>query len=135
MDTKGGMEGVCYDPMDGTYNIVDYTLKEIAAQNKERIAIGKNKAYHRKRYRLLRQRKFEQFWYVKFLTPFGHCLYEGETPYKHEEHPYAITLYPLLDGEVWGFVEDIIDQQRYINRLIIQMDFIMSASAKGTLNP
>lgn len=39
----------------------------------------------------------------------------------------------MIDGEVWGFVEDIIDQQRYINRMIIMMDFIMSASAKGVL--
>lgn len=131
---KGEWRVYAHDPMDGTYNIVDYTLKEIAAQNKERIAIGEEQGIPQEEIPLIEaEEKFEQFWYVKFLTPFGHCLYEGETPYKHEEHPYAITLYPLLDGEVWGFVEDIIDQQRYINRLIIQMDFIMSASAKGVL--
>jgi len=42
-------------------------------------------------------------------------------------------MYPLLDGEVWGLVEDIIDQQRYINRLISLLDFIIGASAKGVL--
>jgi hypothetical protein len=39
----------------------------------------------------------------------------------------------LVDGEVWGFVEDIIDQQRYINRLITLLDFIISSSSKGVL--
>ena len=67
------------------------------------------------------------------LTPYGHCLYEGETPYKHEGHPYVVNLQPMIDGEVWGLIEDMIDQQRYINRLIIQLDFIVSASAKGVL--
>ena len=77
--------------------------------------------------------KLDRFWYVKFLTPFGHCLYEGETPYLHKSHPYVMLAYPMLDGEVWGMVEDIIDQQRYINRLISLMDFIMGSSAKGVL--
>lgn len=77
--------------------------------------------------------KLERAWFVKFLTPTGHCLYEAETHYAHQEHPYTYLLYPLIDGEVWGFVEDIIDQQRYINRTIILLDFIVSASAKGLL--
>ena len=42
-------------------------------------------------------------------------------------------LYPLIDGEVHAFVEDVIDQQRYINRLITMIDFIMGSSAKGVL--
>ena len=131
---RGEWRIYAHDPMDGSYNIVHYNLKEIAEQNSERVRLGTEQGLPQEEIPLIEaEEKFEQFWYVKYLTPFGHCLYEGETPYKHEEHPYAITLYPLLDGEVWGFVEDIIDQQRYINRLIIQMDFIMSASAKGVL--
>ncbi len=77
--------------------------------------------------------KPEKFMYVKFLTPTGDSLWEGETPYAHESHTYAISLYPLVDGECWGLVEDVIDQQRYINRLVIMQDFIISASAKGVL--
>ncbi len=131
---RGEWRIYAHDPMDGSYNIVPYSLKEISEQNRERVRLGTEQGIPQEEIPLIEaEEKYEQFWYVKFLTPFGHCLYEGETPYKHEEHPYAITLYPLLDGEVWGFVEDIIDQQRYINRLIIQMDFIMSASAKGVL--
>jgi len=123
-----------HDPMDGSYAIVSCTMKQIAEQNSERLRVGLEQGIPEEEIPLIEaEEKFEQFWYVKFLTPYGYTLFEGETPYKHEEHPYAITLYPLLDGEVWGFVEDIIDQQRYINRLVIMMDFIMSASAKGVL--
>lgn len=79
------------------------------------------------------EEKVEEFWYVKFLSPYGYNLYESETVYEHKEHPYTLLLYPLIDSEVWGFVEDIIDQQRYVNRLIMLMDFIIGASAKGVL--
>jgi hypothetical protein len=131
---RGEWRTYAHDPLDGSYNIVPYTIKEIAAQNSERIRLGMDQGIPEEEIPLIEaEPKFEEYWYVKFLTPFGHVLYEGETPYAHEEHPYAGILYPLLDGEVWGFVEDIIDQQRYINRLIILMDFIIAASAKGVL--
>jgi hypothetical protein len=78
-------------------------------------------------------KRYEQFWYVKYLTPNGKVLFESETPYLHQSHPYILSLYPLLDGEVWGLVEDVIDQQRYINRLISLLDYIIGTSAKGLL--
>jgi hypothetical protein len=42
-------------------------------------------------------------------------------------------LYPFIDGEIHSFVSDVIDQQRYVNRLITLNDFIIRASAKGAL--
>jgi hypothetical protein len=131
---KGEWRVYAHDPIDGSYNIVPYTLKEVAAQNQERIMMGAEQGIPEEEIPLIEaEEKYEQFWYVKFLTPFGQCLFESETPYKHEGHPYVLSLQPMIDGEVWGLVEDMIDQQRYINRLIIQMDFIISASAKGVL--
>jgi hypothetical protein len=79
------------------------------------------------------EKAFEQVWECYFVSPYGHILYQGETPYTHESHPFIVLMYPLIDGEVWGMYEDIIDQQRYINRMIILYDFIISASAKGVL--
>ncbi|MGM9694763.1 MAG: hypothetical protein ACI3YC_07125, partial [Alloprevotella sp.] len=38
-----------------------------------------------------------------------------------------------IDGELHSFVADVIDQQRYTNRLITMYDWIMRASAKGVL--
>ena len=139
-EQRSAIRTFAHDPTEGTVKVVKTTLKEIAEINQGRInqaieegipLVDENgnstipliDAYE----------KPEKFWYVKFLTPTGDSLWEGETPYAHESHPYALALYPLLDGEVWGLVEDVIDQQRYINRLVIMMDFIISASAKGVL--
>jgi hypothetical protein len=75
----------------------------------------------------------DNYWYYYFLTPFGDILDEGETPYSHKSHPYVFKAYPYIDGEIHSFVSDVIDQQRYTNRLITMYDWIMRASAKGVL--
>lgn len=75
----------------------------------------------------------DSFWYYYYLTPFGDILQEGETPYEHKSHPYVFKAYPFIDGEIHSFVSDVIDQQRYTNRLITLYDWIMRASAKGVL--
>ena len=75
----------------------------------------------------------DDYWYFYYLTPFGHILREGETPYDHKSHPYIFKAYPYIDGEIHSFVADVIDQQRYTNRLITMYDWIIRASAKGVL--
>ena len=75
----------------------------------------------------------DNYWYFYYLSPFGDVLREGETPFDHESHPYVFKAYPFIDGEIHSFVADIIDQQRYTNRLITLYDWIMRASAKGVL--
>jgi hypothetical protein len=123
-----------HDYLTGEYYITDQTEKDIDSENQRRMqqALAAGIAPEEvplKEY----ESKFEQYWYVKFLTPHGKCLFQGETKYKHESHPYAFITYPLVDGEVWGMFEEIIDQQRYINRLVTMMDFMIGASAKGVL--
>ena len=75
----------------------------------------------------------DNYWYYYFLTPVGDVLQEGETPFWHESHPYSFKVYPFYDNQIYPFVSDFIDQQRYINRLITLQDFVISASAKGVL--
>lgn len=75
----------------------------------------------------------DDYWYYYYLSPFGDILAEGETPYEHGSHPYVFKAYPFIDGEIHSFVSDVIDQQRYTNRLITMYDWIMRASAKGVL--
>ena len=50
-----------------------------------------------------------------------------------ERHPYVFKAYPFLDGEIHSYISDIIDQQKYVNRLITLYDFVMKSSAKGVL--
>lgn len=75
----------------------------------------------------------ENYWYYRFMSPFGDIIEEGESPYQHGEHPYTVRAYPFIDGEIHPFVSDVIDQQRYINHYIILNDFILKSSAKGVL--
>lgn len=133
-----------WDPLVGEENIYDFTKKELEAINLQREDFArkngmaedhilddrtaKEPAFH-----LKYEEKLEQIWWYKFLAPSGHCLAEGESNYEHQEHPFTVILDPLIDGEVWGFVYDFIDQQRYINRLTILMDWIIGSSAKGVL--
>jgi hypothetical protein len=77
------------------------------------------------------EEKQEEVWKYYFLTPNGHVLAHDRSPYWHKEHPYTIRMYPLVDGEIFGFVEDIIDQQKHINRLITLQDFMIGSAAKG----
>lgn len=72
-------------------------------------------------------------WRYSYLAPDGTVLRRGFTPYAHGSHPFVMKGYPMLDGEIHSFVADIIDQQKYTNRLITLYDWTMRASAKGVL--
>lgn len=76
---------------------------------------------------------FDDEWHFFMLSPAGHILRRGRSPLPHAGHPYVWRGYPFIDGEIHSFVADIIDQQRYTNRLITMYDWIMRASAKGVL--
>lgn len=73
------------------------------------------------------------YWYVRYLSPTGDVLFEGRSPFAHNSHPFAVYMSRLVDGEIYSFEESIIDQQRYINRLVTLNDFVISSSAKGVL--
>ncbi len=54
----------------------------------------------------------EQYWYYRYMTPFGDVLQEGRSPYWHKEHNYILNIYPFVNGKVFNFVDDFIDQQK-----------------------
>lgn len=75
----------------------------------------------------------DDVWRFAFITADGEILREGDSPLPGGSHPFVMKAYPFLDGEIHSFVSDIIDQQRYTNRLITLYDWVMRASAKGVL--
>ncbi len=75
----------------------------------------------------------EEGWYGYYLAPGGEVLRCGASPYMHGGHPYVFKAYPFVDGEIHSFVSDVIDQQKFTNRLISMYDWILRASAKGVL--
>ena len=72
-------------------------------------------------------------WHCRWFSPMGDLLCEYDSPWKHGCHPFVIKLYPLTDGEVHAVVEDIIDTQKHVNRMISLLDQVMRSSAKGVL--
>lgn len=125
----------CHDTLSGEFFKIEIDEKHtIDSQNKLRIEQAAQQGVEPSEVPLIETEWFiDNFWYYRYCSPLGNILEEGETPYWHAEHPYSFRLYPLLDGEIHSFVEDVIDQQRYINRLITMIDFIMGSSAKGVL--
>lgn len=122
-----------HDPVDGSISILPLSyLPMVKEANAKRKAIASEQGIQDPAL-MTWTRRYEPYWKVKYLSPWGHCFYESKTVYQHQEHPYVIKLGSLLDGSVKGLIENLIDQQRYINRLISMLDFIMGASAKGVL--
>ena len=79
---------------------------------------------------------FDVFWHYQALAPGGLVLEEYDNPYEHGSHPYTYKLFEYVNGDVIPYISSVIDQQRYINRLITLFDLVIQASAKGiTLIP
>lgn len=128
----------CWDTNSGErYKIELNQIKDVDAENRHRLEMGAQFGMPVEEIPLIETEKFvDNYWYYSFLSPSGHVLLEGETPYEHKSHPYTVKLYPFINGEVHSFTSTFIDQQRYINRLITLNDFILRTSAKGvTLVP
>ena len=124
-----------HDKMEGRFYKTEVEHQgRIDAINAQRIADQEAQGVAPEDMKLITYKWFvDSYWYYYYLTPTGDVLKEGETPFWHESHPYSFRVYPFYDGQVFPFVSDFIDQQRYINRLITMQDFMMRASAKGVL--
>ena len=126
----------CHDVNNGeVFKVEEEDFGELVyKENMQRIRTGLSMGMSQEDIPLIDYEWFiDSYWYYYMLTPFGDILEEGETPYEHKSHPYVFKCYPFIDGEIHSFVSNVIDQQRYINRLITMHDWIMRASAKGVL--
>ena len=116
----------CHDRITAEFYTLDTScLQDVEAENKYRSSSGLS---------LIDVGwGVKETWHCRWFAPCGEVLTHYVSPYKHGSHPFVMKLYPLTDGEVHSFVEDVIDQQKYVNRLITLIDHIMGASAKGVL--
>lgn len=116
----------CHDPLEATFGIVPIDQEG---------AIARINATRRRRKLPPIATRWEAAtaWHCRLMAPDGTVLDEFDSPLKNGAHPFAIKLYPMVDGDVHSLVEDVIDQQRYVNRLITLMDRMMGTAAKGVL--
>lgn len=126
----------CHDYNNGDVfkiDVEDYGVM-VAQENQHRMQLAIQQGIPQEEIPFIEATWFmDSYWYFYYLSPFGDILAEGETPYAHKEHPYVVKAYPFIDGEIHSFVSNVIDQQRYTNRLVTLYDWIMRASAKGVL--
>jgi hypothetical protein len=127
----------CYDPIASNADDMEfrvelkdiYHIEDINAKRKsqydEALVPQNDRAYIR--YDIIE----DDYWCYAFLAPDGTVIAEGETPYDFHSHPFTIRLYPYVNAEVHPFMGNVIDQQRYINRLIIMHDMAARSAAKG----
>ncbi|MCM1517135.1 MAG: hypothetical protein NC117_00640 [Pseudoflavonifractor sp.] len=117
---------VCHDPATGRVSCaMPGRQGEVEAVNRRRVAAGLPP--FDVRWEMAAQ------WVGRWITPSGRLIARVPSPWPHGEHPFVFSLYPMTDGEIHPFVEDVVDQQRYVNRLVTLIDNIMGSSAKGVL--
>ncbi len=72
-------------------------------------------------------------WICHWLAPDATELDSYRSPLPGDVHPFVFRHYPLTDGTVRPLVEDVIDQQRAVNRMVTLIDRLVTTSAKGVL--
>lgn len=125
----------CVDYLNGEYYKVEIAdEKHVEAENRRRVEEGVLGGLSIEEIPLIETEWIiDRYWYCRFLAPNGEVIDEYESPYEHGEHPYVFHPYPYTNGDIHSLVSDVIDQQRYINRLVTLNDKIIRSSAKGVL--
>ena len=122
-----------------TYSLREFPEKkqeveaEIARRKKMASEYGLDYDDPSSRLKIVYEEKYIRKWMYYHLSPWGHILWQAENPYQHNSHCYVAKFYPLFQGQVYGMTYDLIDQQRMVNRMVINLDFAMAASQQGVL--
>lgn len=116
----------CHDPLTST-------LSFISPEETAKLKRTNNRRRRDKLPQIESRWEVATLWRCRCLAPDGTILDSYDSPLADGSLPYSIKLYPLVGGEIHSLVEDVIDQQKYVNRLISMLDHIMSVSAKGVL--
>ena len=91
---------------------------------------------YREQHLIRYERRVELYWYYRYLSPDGHVLEEGVSPYWNggeSFHPFTFKPYPYIDGEFHPFIAEMIPAQDYFNYYLIALDFYVRNAAKGVL--
>lgn len=127
----------CHDLLQGDFYKMDYTeeaMQHIASINQQRLQQAMQAGIPSNDVPFIETEPFvDSYWYYRYLTPLGDVLQEGETPFRHKEHPFTIKIHPFIDGKPHSLVEDSIDQQKFVNEMMTMYMLMAKHSAKGLL--
>ena len=127
----------CHDPLavsqaDAYFRVDTKDLKHVRAKNIERMKLYDQQGVpEEKRAFITAQDIVDKYWHYCFMSPEGRILCEGETPYDHKSHPFSMTLFPYINGEVHPFMGFFVDQQRFINSLVMMNHMAVKSAVKG----
>lgn len=125
----------CKDIMDfdqPLYRIEPEQLPLVTAENEARLAQAEVAGMAREDVPLIEYTPvFDTYWHYQALAPGGLILEEYDSPYEHGSYPYTFKIYEYINGDAIPYMSPVIDQQRYINRLVTLFDIVIQASAKG----
>jgi hypothetical protein len=127
----------CYDPLAHSQEQAYFRRElgdtnDLLRTNRERKRMYEDAGVPEKERAYIRTWEIEDsYWQYCFMAPDGTVLCEGESPYDFHSHPFTLKLYPFINGEIHPYMGNIIDQQRYINRLIVMHDMAARSAAKG----
>lgn len=116
-----GETTLCLDPDTGRIEEFPHDDDSLTRRNNRRRRKGLSPL--QRRWSLLPR------WRCRYITPAGTVLDE----FYADTHPFVFAFHPAIDGEIHPMVEDLIDRQRHINRLLTLNDRIVASSAKGVL--
>lgn len=124
-----------HDWLHGTWDFVPRNKKaELDAENKRRKEEAlANGVLEEDILYIDYEEEEESVWVFRYMSPYGHCFLKGDSPYWHGEHNFVLGVQHFVNGKLYNFIEQFIDQQRIINRTAMMIDFIRSTSSKGVL--
>ena len=127
----------CYDPLatdqiDKYFRCEKEDIEKVREINRQRKAMyDAENVLQVKRAYIKAKEIVDKYWQYYFMSPDGRVLCEGETPYDYKSHPFTVSLFPYVNGEIHPFMGFFKDQQRYINRTVMMGDMAMKNAAKG----
>ena len=127
----------CFDPLatsqiDKYFRCEEKDLPKILEINKQRKTMYDEQEVPKEERAYITSKEIvDKYWQYYFLAPDGRILCEGETPYDYKSHPFTVSFFPYVNGEIHPFMGFFLDQQRYINRTVMMGDMAMKNAAKG----
>lgn len=127
----------CYDPLadnqiDKYFRCEKEDIPALLEINRQRKALYEEQGVPKEERLYIETKEIvDKYWQYYFLAPNGRILCEGESPYDHKSHPFTMSLFPYVNGEIHPFMGMFIDQQKFINRMVMVNDYAIRSSAKG----
>lgn len=110
----------------------EYRCEEYSAGVAERVKKENQRRRRRGRRGIECRYDIAEQWEQTWLSAAGMVLRRTLKP-EGTRPQIVVRCYPMIDGEVHSLVEDVMGQQRQVNRMMMLMDEILNASAKGVL--